>query len=54
MCAQAVQSLIIINMFGLGMKEGRIMLRGTQTHGPRMTLTSNVEPEASGITDKYL
>ena len=36
-----VQSLIIINMLGLGMKQGRIMLRGTQTHGQKMTLTSN-------------
>ena len=26
-----VQSLIIINMFGLGMKQGRIMLRDTNT-----------------------
>ena len=26
-----VQSLIIINMFGLGMRQGRIMLRDTNT-----------------------
>ena len=51
-----VQSLIIINMLGLGMKQGRIMLRGTQTHGQRMTLTSNSGAGGNiwGTLDAYL